>query len=67
VPIPYNERVSTELAKVLTELRRARTTAGLFDCIVAATALGAGLPVYTEDRDFEVLRDHDAGPDVVLG
>jgi predicted nucleic acid-binding protein len=49
------------------ELRRARTRAGLFDCIVAATALGAGLPVYTEDRDFEVLRDHDAGPDVVLG
>jgi predicted nucleic acid-binding protein len=67
VPIPYDERVSTELARVITELRQAKRKAGLFDCMVAATALASGLPVYTQDRDFEILRDHASGPDVVLG
>jgi predicted nucleic acid-binding protein len=67
VPIPYDERVSAELSRLLVELRQAQRRAGVFDCLVAATALSAGLPVYTQDRDFEVFRDHAGGPAVVLG
>jgi tRNA(fMet)-specific endonuclease VapC len=67
VPIPYDERVSAELARLLTQLRRAKKAAGAFDCMIAATALAVGLPVYTQDRDFEVLRDHAGGPEVVRG
>ena len=67
VPLAYDERVSTELARLLTELRRARKRVGAFDCIVAATALAGGLPVYTQDRHFEILRDHAGGPEVLLG
>lgn len=67
VPLAYDERVSTELARMLTELRRARKRVGAFDCIVAATALTAGLPVYTQDGDFEILRDHAGGPEVIFG
>jgi predicted nucleic acid-binding protein len=67
VPISYDERVSSELARILTELRRAGKKAGAFDCIIAATALVAGLPVYTQDRDFEVVRDHAGGPRVLFG
>jgi predicted nucleic acid-binding protein len=67
IPIPYDERVSTHLAALLTELRRAKQRVGTFDCVIAATALAAGLPVYTQDRDFEILRDYAGGPDVVLG
>lgn len=67
IPIPYDERVSTHLASLLAELRRANKRTGAFDCIIAATALAAGLPVYTQDRDFEILRDHAGGPEVVRG
>jgi len=67
VPIAYDERVSTELARLLTELRHADRKVGVFDCIIAATAIAAGLSVYTQDRDFELLRDHAGGPNVVLG
>ncbi len=67
IPLPYDEHVSAHLAALLTELCRAKKTTGAFDCIIAATALAAGLPVYTQDRDFEILRDHAGGPDVVLG
>lgn len=67
VPIPYDERVSSELARILTELRQAGKKAGAFDCIIAATALATGLPVFTQDRDFEILRDYAGGPDVLLG
>jgi hypothetical protein len=39
-------------------------------CHPELAALGVaavGLPVYTQDQDFEVLRDHAGGPEVVLG
>jgi predicted nucleic acid-binding protein len=67
VPIAYDEQVSSELARILTELRHAGKSAGAFDCIIAATAVATGLPVFTRDRDFEVLRDYAGGPDVLLG
>ena len=65
-PIPYDEPISVELARMVAELRRAGRRVGLFDAMIAATALATGLPVYTQDRDFETLRDHAHGPNVVL-
>jgi predicted nucleic acid-binding protein len=47
--------------------QRSNGPAGAFDCIIAATALVAGLPVYTRDRDFEIVRDHAGGPRVLFG
>jgi predicted nucleic acid-binding protein len=67
VPIPYDERVSALLARVLTELRNAKRKAGFFDSLVAATALAHELPVFTQDRDFELIRDYAGGPEVILG
>lgn len=64
-PIPYDEPISTQLARIVAELRRADRRTGIFDAIIAATALATGLPVYTQDRDFETLRDHAGGPEVV--
>lgn len=66
-PIPYNEPISAELARMMAELRRAGRRVGLFDAIIAATALVNGLAVYTQDSDFETLRDDARGPEVVLG
>lgn len=66
-PIPYDEPVSTELARIVADLRRAKRRVGVFDAIIAATALVTGLPVYTQDPDFEVVRDHAGGPELVLG
>ena len=67
IPIPYDERVSAEFARLLAALRNAGKKAGVFDCLVAATALAVGLPVYTQDRDFELLREHADGPAVLFG
>lgn len=64
VAIPYDEAVGCELARMIAELRVADRRVPFFDAVIAATATTTGLPVYTQDRDFELLRDHAGGPQV---
>lgn len=40
--------------------RRGETVRRLFDCLIAAVAIDAGVPVLHADEDFEVLARHTA-------
>lgn len=62
VPLSYDERVAEELAAVIAALRGAHRSVNLFDAIIASTARAHGLPVWTQDDDFEVIADVCGGP-----
>ncbi len=64
VAIPYGEAVGSEFARMVADLRRLGRRVPFFDALIAATATTTGLPVYTQDHDFELLRDHAGGPEV---
>ncbi len=55
VPLPYDELVSTELARLLAAARETGTRAPLADAIIAATALTHDLTVWSRDGDFRSL------------
>jgi predicted nucleic acid-binding protein len=57
IALPYDEAVAEQLAMVLTAARQTGRRAGAMDAIVAATALVHDLTVWTQDDDFEVLRE----------
>ena len=57
VPLPYDEPVAERLADILAAARDQRRRAGVFDAIIAATALAHDLTVWTQDDDFDVLAD----------
>jgi len=59
--LPLDEQVASRLAELLAQLRVAGRRPKLFDTIIAATALRHGLPVYTQDQDFdEIAEAHGA-------
>lgn len=55
--VPYDEAVSDQLALLLAAARATKRKAGAMDAIIAATALAHDLVIWTQDTDFEVLRD----------
>lgn len=57
IALPYDEAVAERLAELLAAARDAGRRAGAMDAIIAATALAHGLCVWTQDDDFEVLRE----------
>lgn len=57
VALPYDAAVAARLASLLAAARDARRRAGAMDAIIAATALVHDLAVWTQDDDFETLRE----------
>lgn len=62
-PIPVNESVMGAWARLVHDCRRAgiHRTVRLTDALIAATAIAYGLPVVTQDADFDRMAlAHDA-------
>ncbi len=56
-PIPVSEAVMTAWAHLVNDCRRAglHRTVRLTDALIAATAVAHGLPVVTQDADFDQM------------
>lgn len=56
-PIPISEAVMVSWARLVADCRAAGTqrTIKLTDALIAATAVEHGLPVVTQDRDYEKI------------
>ena len=56
-PIPVSEAVMTAWARMVLDCRRAGVdrTVRLTDALIAATAVAHGLPVVTQDADFDQI------------
>jgi predicted nucleic acid-binding protein len=61
-PLTLDARVVPHYARILSTARRQGRRPSAHDVLIAATAAGHGLPVYTRDRDFVGLD----GVEVVL-
>lgn len=62
-PIPVDEAVMSEWAHLVSSCRRAgiHRTVRLTDALIAASAIARGLPVVTQDDDFDrMARAHPA-------
>lgn len=56
-PVPVDERVAAEWARLRVLLRDSAQRMPVNDCWIAATALSLGVPVVTQDEDFPDLED----------
>ena len=56
-PVPISESVMTAWARLVMDCRRAgiQRTVKLTDALIAATAIDLGLPVVTQDDDYEQM------------
>jgi len=57
LPLPYDEVVAEQVARLLATARDQQRKAGAMDVIVAATALAHDLTIWTQDGDFAVLQE----------
>lgn len=55
IALPVDEPVASRFAELVATLRRQRLRANVQDTWIAATALAQGVPVYTQDHDFDHL------------
>lgn len=61
-PIPVSEAVMSAWARLVADCRRAgvHRTVKLTDALIAATAIAHGLPIVTQDQDFDrIAGAHD--------
>ncbi len=56
-PVPVDERVAAEWARLRVLLRDSRQRMPVNDSWIAATALALGVPLVTQDDDFPDLQD----------
>jgi predicted nucleic acid-binding protein len=61
IALPYDEAVADRLAQLLAAAQSKQRRAGAMDAIIAATALTHSLVIWTQDDDFQVLAELDAG------
>jgi predicted nucleic acid-binding protein len=54
-PIPVSESVMSAFARLVHDCRRADVRPKILDALIAATAVGHGLPVITQDDDFDKI------------
>jgi predicted nucleic acid-binding protein len=54
-PLPIDEPVAEAFARLVAAARRAGRRPKVLDCWIAATAVAHGVPVYTQDADFDGL------------
>jgi len=64
-PLPVNEAAAREWARLRFRLAEAQRRIPVNDLWIAAIALAHGLPVVTQDRDYEVLEGL-GGPEVIV-
>jgi len=66
-PIPISEAVMVAWARLVADCRRAdvHRTVKLTDALIAATAIEHGLPVVTQDEDFEQMARAHASLEVL--
>lgn len=66
-PLPISEAVMVAWARLVADCRKAgvHRAVKLTDALIAATAVEHGLPVVTQDEDFEVIAAAHAPLDVV--
>ena len=54
-PIPVSEAVMGSFARLVAGCRKQGTRVRVLDALIASTAIEHGLPVYTQDEDFEAM------------
>jgi predicted nucleic acid-binding protein len=54
-PLPVNAEVARAFARMIAELRTRRRRVAVLDALVAATAVIEGIPIVTQDRDYEAI------------
>jgi predicted nucleic acid-binding protein len=52
-PLPVDAEVARAFAQIVAHLRSRRRRVPMLDALVAATAIVAGVPVVTQDRDYD--------------
>ncbi|MGQ0670633.1 MAG: type II toxin-antitoxin system VapC family toxin [Actinomycetota bacterium] len=52
---PLDDPVARAFAEIDTAARRRRRPPRVVDALIAATAVAHGLPLYSQDRDFELM------------
>lgn len=65
-PIPVTEATMSHFARLVHDCRSAGTRPTVLDALIAATAVQHGLPVFTQDADFETIAAAHAPLDVRL-
>ncbi|MCA1699841.1 MAG: PIN domain-containing protein [Actinobacteria bacterium] len=60
-PLPVDDDAARAFAEIVADGRQRNRRPKILDALIAATARSRGLPVYTQDADFEDM----AGVDVV--
>ncbi len=63
-PVPVTEATMSHFARLVHACRAAGTRPTVLDAIIAATALQHGLPVFTQDADFDLIATAHSGLDV---
>ncbi len=63
-PVPVTEATMSHFARLVHDCRSAGTRPTVLDAVIAATALQHGLPVYTQDADFDLIAAAHSGIDV---
>lgn len=63
-PIPVTEATMSHFARLVHDCRSAGAKPSVLDAVIAATALQHGLPVFTQDADFDLIAAAHAGLDV---
>lgn len=56
-PLPVDAEVARAFARIVAELRTRRRRVPVLDALLAATALVEGIPIVTQDRDYEDIPD----------
>jgi predicted nucleic acid-binding protein len=54
-PLPITENVMGCYARLVRDCRRADVRAARLDALIAATAIDHGIPVVTQDQDFDAM------------
>jgi len=53
--LPVDDDVSREFAEIVVQARRQRRRPKILDSLIAATARARGVPIYTQDADFDEI------------
>ena len=54
-PIPVSEPVMSAFARLVHDCRRVNVRPKVLDALIAATAVAHGLPIVTQDDDFDAI------------
>lgn len=54
-PLPVDDSVARTFAEIVADARRKHRQPRVVDALIAATAIANDLPLYSQDRDFELM------------